>query len=554
VSSEEEKNKSLARRFLKAQAKGDLDALDELMAPDFADRSLLPGQASDRESYKRSVVEMLAAFTNIGLTIEDQIAERDKVVTRYTGRNVHRGEFFGVTPTGEEADYSGIFIHRIAGGKVVEEWSESDPLSVIQPAFEREIRERERVDQELRVARSIQQASLPKEVPTLEGWQVAPYYQPAREVGGDFYDLFEFEEGRVGVVVGDATGKGMPAALVVSATSSMPRAVAQALGSSSPGELLAWANETLLARIPPNMFVTCFYAILDPKSGRLLYANAGHDLPYLNRGGDDDAEELRARGMPLGLMPGMSYEEGEVSLGEGNCVLFYSDGLVEAHDPEGEMFGFPRLRALVAQHVQERSLGDFLIEELYSFVGEDWEQEDDITLVTLQRCATLRSTAENPLPCSWMDRRIGPVLDRGEGSCLTWLLEGRLLKEKALRKLLLLLGLSMLGTMLLASVALAVTRHCDGRPCIGTRQADTLIERRGNGVSDGIYGRRGRDVLRAGRYTRDTDRLHGNRGRDRVSVLDGDTRDKALGGPGHDTCVIDDSREIGRGCEVFVVS
>jgi serine phosphatase RsbU (regulator of sigma subunit) len=141
----------------------------------------------------------------------------------------------------------------------------------------------------------------------------------------------------------------------------------------------------LLARIPPNMFVTCFYAILDPRSGTLSYANAGHDLPYLWHG--SEAEELRARGMPLGLMPGMSYVEGEVSLWEEYGVLFYSDGLVEAHDPEGEMFGFPRLRALVAEHGEERSLGDFLLEELSSFVGEGWEQEDDITLLTLQRTA-----------------------------------------------------------------------------------------------------------------------------------------------------------------------
>ena len=91
--------------------------------------------------------------------------------------------------------------------------------------------------------------------------------------------------------------------------------------------------------------------------------------------------------MPLGLMPGMSYEEGEVSLREGHNVLFYSDGLVEAHDPKGEMFGFPRLRELVAEHgAEERSLGNFLLEELYSFVGEGWEQEDDITLLTL-RCS-----------------------------------------------------------------------------------------------------------------------------------------------------------------------
>jgi serine phosphatase RsbU (regulator of sigma subunit) len=136
------------------------------------------------------------------------------------------------------------------------------------------------------------------------------------------------------------------------------------------------------------MFVTCFYAILDPKSGSLTYANAGHDVPYLCR--NDEAEELMARGMPLGLMPGMSYEEKQTILEAGEAALLYSDGLVEAHDPKGEMFGFPRLRALIAEHAEERSLGEFLMEELYSFVGEGWEQEDDITLLTLERSASLR--------------------------------------------------------------------------------------------------------------------------------------------------------------------
>ena len=112
-------------------------------------------------------------------------------------------------------------------------------------------------------------------------------------------------------------------------------------------------------------------------------------MPYQYRSGD--AEELRARGMPLGLMPGMSYEEKEIELDVGEGVFFYSDGLVEAHAPKGEMFGFPRLRALVAEHAEEeRSLGDFLMEELYSFVGEGWEQEDDITLLTL-RCSSALS-------------------------------------------------------------------------------------------------------------------------------------------------------------------
>ena len=143
----------------------------------------------------------------------------------------------------------------------------------------------------------------------------------------------------------------------------------------------------MVAEIPPSTFVTCFYGVLDPENGRFRYANAGHNLPC--RRHDGRAEELRARGMPLGLMPGMSYEEKEVVLEEGESALFYSDGLVEAHDPEGEMFGFPRLRALVAERGGERSLEEALLEELSSFVGEGWEQEDDITLLTLKRSASL---------------------------------------------------------------------------------------------------------------------------------------------------------------------
>ena len=252
-----------------------------------------------------------------------------------------------------------------------------------------EIRQRELVEQELEVARSIQQASLPKEVPTLEGWQISPFYRPAREVGGDFYDFHFLSEGRVGLVVGDATGKGVPAALVMSTTLGMIQLAAGALDSSSPGEVLSRVNETLFARIPPNMFVTCFYCILDPESATLSYANAGHDLPYVLRGSGGECEELRARGMPLGLMSQMSYEEKEIVLQEGDSALFYTDGFVEAHDPQREMFGFPRLRALIAEHAEEGPLGEVLLEELYSFVGEGWEQEDDITLLTLRRSPSL---------------------------------------------------------------------------------------------------------------------------------------------------------------------
>jgi serine phosphatase RsbU (regulator of sigma subunit)/predicted ester cyclase len=381
-----EENMALARRFMEARVKGDLEAVDEMMAPDFVSRtSLLSVQEPDREGVKWVTAQLAAAVSNASVHFEDQVAQGDKVVTRFSAHASHdRGELMGVAPSGREITFMPIFIHRIEGGKIAEEWAASRGLSEIlrTQRLEQEISERERIEQELRVARTIQQASLPKEVPTLQGWQISPFYQPAREVGGDFYDFFELPNGRLGIVVGDATGKGVPAALVMASARSMLRAVAQ--NSESPGDVLRRVNDTLVTDIPPNMFVTCFYAILDPNSGSLTYANAGHDLPYVHQG--DSAEELRARGMPLGLMPQMSYEEKEIVFEAGEAALLYSDGLVEAHDPKGEMFGFPRLRALVAEHgAEESSLGDFLLEKLYTFVGEGWEQEDDITLLTLVR-------------------------------------------------------------------------------------------------------------------------------------------------------------------------
>jgi serine phosphatase RsbU (regulator of sigma subunit) len=254
---------------------------------------------------------------------------------------------------------------------------------------QRQAQERERIEQELRVARLIQQTLLPKQVPDLEGYKLAAYYQPAREVGGDFYDFLKLDDEHLGLVVGDVTDKGVPAAIVMATTRTMLRASAQRL--DSPGEVLKRVNDVIVRDIPPNMFITCLYAILDLKSGLLRYANAGHDLPYRRRrrrsssseaGG---AEELRATGMPLGLLPGMSYEEKEIVLDRGDSVLFYSDGLVEAHDPERKMFGFPRLQGLVGAHPGGATMVDFLLEELARFVGDSWEQEDDITLVTLQR-------------------------------------------------------------------------------------------------------------------------------------------------------------------------
>ncbi len=248
-----------------------------------------------------------------------------------------------------------------------------------------EAQARERIAQELRVARLIQQTLLPKELPALQGWQIERYYQPAREVGGDFYDFIDLPDGRLGIVVGDVTDKGVPAALVMATTRSIMRAAAPS--AASPGQVLAQVNDLLVNDIPPNMFVTCLYAIFDPRTGLLEYANAGHDLPY--RRCVEGIQELRATGMPLGLLPGMMYEERTVTLQRGDQVLFYSDGLVEAHNPEREMFSFPRLRELLASRPADGgpALVEFLLNQLTEFTGPGWEQEDDITLVTLHSTA-----------------------------------------------------------------------------------------------------------------------------------------------------------------------
>ncbi len=253
---------------------------------------------------------------------------------------------------------------------------------------EAEARRRERVEQELRVAQLIQQQFLPKELPELAGWQVSAYYRPAREVGGDFYDFIELPGGKVGIVIGDVTDKGVPAALVMATTRAILRGAASRL--DSPGEVLGRVNELLVPDIPPQMFVTCLYGILDPATGRFVYANAGHNVPYVAH--RDGVVELRARGMPLGLMPGMSYEEKEAELGSDDVMLLYSDGIDEAHDPDGEMFGFPRLMGAMRTAHATDAVIDNLLGELARFTGRGWEQEDDITLVAVRRTSGREST------------------------------------------------------------------------------------------------------------------------------------------------------------------
>jgi len=300
---------------------------------------------------------------------------------------ISQGELIGVLnlrPRLSEQDYSSDD-RRLVSNLA----SHAAPaLRVAQLARQQQIeaRQRERIGQELRVAGIVQKTLLPQELPSLPGWKLAAHWQPAREMSGDFYDFLPFPDGRLGLIIGDVSGKGVPAALVMATTRSILRTTAGRL--APPGEVLERANNLLCPDIPAKTFATCLYMILDPVTGCLQYANAGHNLPDLQT--EHGVVELRATGMPLGLMPGMTYEQKEVQLMPGNRLLMYSDGLVEAHNLQGELFSTPRLRELMAKEFMVPSgsssgalLIDLLLASLADFTGPGWEQEDDVTLVTL---------------------------------------------------------------------------------------------------------------------------------------------------------------------------
>ncbi len=294
---------------------------------------------------------------------------------------VSQGELIGLLNLGErlsEQEYSADdrkLLENLAG-------QAAPALRVAQLVREQEVevRLRERYEQEMRVAQLIQQNFLPKELPHQPGWDLNAFYRPAREVGGDFYDFIDLPGGRLGVVVGDVTDKGVPAALVMASTRSVLRSAALRL--VEPATVLERVNDQVCGDMPPNMFVTCLYGVLDVETGRFRFANAGHNLPCVQTAAG--AEEVRATGMPLGLLPGMTYDENEVVIESGRSLFLYSDALPEAHAPDGDMFGFPRLVDAVAA-ADGTSIIDEALDILDRFTGPGWEQEDDITIVSLYR-------------------------------------------------------------------------------------------------------------------------------------------------------------------------
>jgi serine phosphatase RsbU (regulator of sigma subunit) len=238
--------------------------------------------------------------------------------------------------------------------------------------------------QEMRVARRIQRGLFPRQSPTVDGFAIAARCEPARETGGDFFDFIDLKDGRLGVIVADVAGKGMPAALLMANARSTWRAEAR-LGFG-PAETLRRANRSLYPDIDSNRFVTCVYAVLDPAARQMALASAGHPLALLRN--DAKTEEIEVYGLPLGLTPDASYDEVQVALEPGETVLLYTDGITETMNASREMYGFERLAAFLQNegNCSAENLVQLTWSDVRTYSG-DVAQEDDITLVALKVCA-----------------------------------------------------------------------------------------------------------------------------------------------------------------------
>ncbi len=259
-------------------------------------------------------------------------------------------------------------------------------LAIQSDLLQQETAERERLERELQLAHNIQQTFMPAQSPHLPGWDMAFVWRAARQVAGDFYDFFELPQRELGMVIADVADKGMPAALFMALTRTLMRAAA--LEEPSPAAAIARVNDLLVPDAHAGMFVTAIYNILSLESGRLVYANAGHNLPLLFRARTREIETLCKGGMALGVLEGVRIPEQETHLEPGDYAIFYTDGITEAFSPEGEQYGLDRLRATIraTDGDSAQAILDGIDSSVAAFIGDN-APSDDRTLMVLHRKA-----------------------------------------------------------------------------------------------------------------------------------------------------------------------
>jgi serine phosphatase RsbU (regulator of sigma subunit) len=235
---------------------------------------------------------------------------------------------------------------------------------------------------DLALARRIQQRFLPQSAPAIGGYQIAESYSAARIIGGDYFDFFNYRDGRAGIVIADVSGKSVSGALYMARLSVQVRALARHM--SGPDELLAGLNRKLYQELEPGMFVTMLAAALEPEAGTLEFSCAGHPPPLV-RGADGRVSELAAPGaLPLGAMNDVQFARHSVTLAPGSCVLLYTDGLDEAHNEKQELFGKERVIQALGRSGNAQDVLDSMLVDLARFTAGE-AQSDDLTLIVLSR-------------------------------------------------------------------------------------------------------------------------------------------------------------------------
>lgn len=274
--------------------------------------------------------------------------------------------------------------------------SQQASLAIKNAYLQQEMVDRERLNRELQLAYEIQRSFLPRDLPNYPGWDVSLFWQPAREVGGDFYDYFNLTSNRIGLVIADVADKGMPAALYMTLVRTLIRGFIGDI--DSPARVLERVNDVLVDNSERGMFVTVFYAVFSLESGKFIYANAGHVPPYLLRGRHgEDAELLCRTGMALGVMEGTIIEEKTVTMEPNDFLVLYTDGITEAVNDQEDLFGMSRLtnvitRTIMSQEKGNRNMADLTAAEVVeaingtvnTFVG-DIPRADDLTLLVIKR-------------------------------------------------------------------------------------------------------------------------------------------------------------------------
>jgi sigma-B regulation protein RsbU (phosphoserine phosphatase) len=243
--------------------------------------------------------------------------------------------------------------------------------------------ERHQLEEDLQLAQEINRSMMPRAAPEIGSWELGIHYRPSRILSGDFYDvIIQRSSNEVALAVGDVAGKGIPAGLLRTSLQATLRTLSHQ--SLSPGELLAEANRHFVDSSHPGRFASVFYGLIRPDQGTLLYANGGH-LPPLLRRASGDWDVLGSTGTVLGILEGLTYPQKSCSIGPGDLLVLYTDGVTEAEDPSGQFYdernlvnAVDRLASLPAQELVDR-----LAEELDRF--SSGPPSDDRTLVVLRR-------------------------------------------------------------------------------------------------------------------------------------------------------------------------